>query len=310
MILIYGGTGFIGSHFTRYLENKKEKFIVISKNKKISSLNKNYLITSYSYKNIRKSILKFNPKIILNLHAQTDIEKSFIDPLYDLDHNISLSLKILQAIKELKIKTSYIFIGTATQVGFTNIKKPIKMNFKSNPTSIHDLNKQYVEDFISIFKKKMNISATTIRLANVIGEGKSRSKNRGVINKMISQAKKNHNLTIYGNGKFVRDFIYIDDVVEGLWMICKNIKKLNDNYYYLCTGKGISFNEILGMIKKIFKDEYDITINVNKKKWPIYSNIIDKRSFVGNGRSLYKILKWKPRNIDTNSLSRIIKNTN
>ena len=53
MILIYGGTGFIGSHFTKYLETKKIKFTVISKNKKLNSTNKNYFITSYSYENIR-----------------------------------------------------------------------------------------------------------------------------------------------------------------------------------------------------------------------------------------------------------------
>lgn len=308
MILIFGGTGFIGSYLTKHLQIKKEKFIVISNNKSIYIDNK-YFINSFSYENIRKVIIKFKPSVVLNLHAQTDIERSYIDPLYDLDHNVSLSLKILQSIKELKIKTSYIFIGTATQVGYTDIKKPINMNFHSNPTSIHDLNKQYVENFISIFKKKMNISATTIRLANVIGEGKSRSKSRGVINKIISQAKKNKKISIYGNGKFMRDFIHIDDVVEGLWLICKNIKKLNDPYYYLCTGKGFTFIEILKMIKKIFKDEHNIKININKKNWPINSNIIEKRSFIGNGRSLYKILKWKPNNIDINSLSRIIKNS-
>ena len=309
MILIYGGNGFIGSHFTKHLENKKENFVVISRNKKNKSINRNYFINSYSYENIKKSILRFKPKVVLNLHAQTDIEKSLNDPLYDLDHNVALSIKILQSIKELKIKTSYIFIGTATQVGFTNIKEPIKMNFKSNPTSIHDLNKQYVEDFISIYKKNMNISATTIRLVNVIGEGKSRSKNRGVINKIISIAKRNHSITIYGNGKFIRDFIYIDDVVKGLLMICKNIKKLNDNYYYLCTGKGISFNKIMEMIKQIFQDEYNTKIIIRKKKWPNNSNIIEKRSFVGNFQSLYRILKWKPHNIDTNSLLKIIKNS-
>ena len=308
MILIFGGTGFIGSYLTMHLQIKKEKFIVISNNKSIYIDNK-YFIKSFSYENIRKVIIKFKPSVVLNLHAQTDIERSYIDPLYDLDHNVSLSLKILQSIKELKIKTSYIFIGTATQVGYTYIKKPINMNFHSNPTSIHDLNKQYVENFISIFKKKMNISATTIRLANVIGEGKSRSKSRGVINKIISQAKKNKKISIYGNGKFMRDFIHIDDVVEGLWLICKNIKKLNDPYYYLCTGKGFTFIEILKMIKKIFKDEHNIKININKKNWPINSNIIEKRSFIGNGRSLYKILKWKPNNIDINSLSKIIKNS-
>ena len=305
MILIFGGSGFIGTHFTNYLLQKKINYrIVLKKNKKIKN---SYVINKFDYKNINKAIVKYKPKIIINLHGQTDIYQSFIDPSYDLLHNVSVSINILQSIKNNNSKSAYIYIGTATQVGFTNINKPIDMNYQSNPTTIFDLNKQYIENFISLYKKEFDIKATTIRLANVIGVGKSRSSNRGIINKIIIQAIKTNDIYIYGNGNFIRDFIHIDDVVKTFWLICKNIKKLNNSYYYVCTNKGTTFINIMNMIKKVLFDEYKIKINIIKKEWPSSINLIEKRSFVGNNKSLFKVLNWKPNPIDINCISEIIR---
>ena len=306
MILIFGGSGFIGTHFTNYLLKKKINFTVVINNKK--KLTKNsYIINKFDYNNINNAIVKFKPKVIINLHGQTDIYQSFENPSYDLSHNVSISVNILQSIKNNNFKSAYIFVGTATQVGFTNINKPIDMNYHSNPLTIFDLNKQYIENFINLYKNEYNIKATTIRLANVIGDGKSRSDNRGIMNKIIIQAIKTNNVYVYGNGNFIRDFIHIEDVVKSFWLICKNIKKLNDPYYYVCSGVGISFINVIKMIKKVLSDEYNINVNIYKKKWPRSINLIEKRSFVGNNRSLFKVLNWKPEPININSISKLIK---
>ena len=88
MILIFGGSGFIGTHFTNYLLQKKINYrIVLKKNKKIKN---SYVINKFDYKNINKARVKYKPKIIINLHGQTDIYQSFIDPSYDLLHNVSV----------------------------------------------------------------------------------------------------------------------------------------------------------------------------------------------------------------------------
>jgi len=189
MILIFGGSGFIGTHFTNYLLKKKINFAVVIKNKKKITKN-SYIINKFDYNNINNAIVKYKPKVIINFHGQTDLYQSFENPSYDLLHNVSFSLNILQSIKNNNFKSAYIFVGTATQVGFTNINKPIGMNYYSNPSTILDLNKQYIENFINLYKNEFNINATTIRLANVVGDGKSRSDNRGIINKIIIQAIK------------------------------------------------------------------------------------------------------------------------
>ena len=60
-------------------------------------------------------------------------------------------------------------------------------NYKSNPLTVFDLNKQYCEDLIRIYKQKYNLNAFTLRFANVFGPGNSVDKDRGVINKMINK---------------------------------------------------------------------------------------------------------------------------
>ena len=61
------------------------------------------------------------------------------------------------------------------------------------------------------------------------------------------------------------------------------------------------------MIKKVLFDEYKIKINIIKKEWPSSINLIEKRSFVGNNKSLFKVLNWKPNPIDINCISEIIR---
>jgi nucleoside-diphosphate-sugar epimerase len=68
MILIFGGSGFIGTHFTNYLLKKKINFAVVIKNKKKITKN-SYIINTFDYNNITNAIVKYKPKVIINFHG-------------------------------------------------------------------------------------------------------------------------------------------------------------------------------------------------------------------------------------------------
>ena len=105
---------------------------------------------------------------------------------------------------------------------------------------------------------------------------------------MIEQFQKKK-ITLYGDGNYVRDFIYLEDVIMGIIYALKNCNKLHKDYYYLTTELGKSFNDLEKIINSELYKIYKFTAKVNYKKWPNTSIILDKRSFVGNSFLFKKV---------------------
>lgn len=304
MIAVFGSSGYIGSKLCEFLVKKNLRFIKLSLFKR-----KGYIyIKDFSFEKVSKVLLKYNVSSIINLHAQTDINNSYLNPEYDYAHNIKLTMSVLRTLIDSKKKISYIFIGTATQVGYTNIKNPIPLKTKSQPSTSFDLSKQYCEDQIKLYKEKYNINAFTLRLSNVFGPGKNVNNSRGIINKMIHSAINDNNLTIYGNGEFLRDFVYIDDVVSAIYLANKFHTKLNRaNYYYISTNRGYSFKKFAKILSSFVRKLNQKKLNVIYLPWPKNTNKIDKRFFVGNSRNFIKITSWKPEVSLANNIKRFFK---
>jgi nucleoside-diphosphate-sugar epimerase len=289
MIALFGSSGYVGSKLCEFLLKKKIKFIKLS----LSKQNGYIHIKDFSFDEVSKVIYSHNVKCIINMHAQTDINNSYLNPEYEYTHNIKLTMTVLKTLINTKKKISYIFIGTATQIGYTNIKSPISLKMISQPSTSFDLSKQYCEDQIKLYKEKYNINAFTLRLSNVFGPGKNVNSSRGIINKMIYSALMDNKVTIYGNGKFYRDFIYIDDVVSAIYLATKFSHKLNNNnYYYISTNKGYSFIEFAKILSEFVSKLNDKKLDINYIPWPNNTHKINQRSFVGNSRNFIKITSW------------------
>jgi nucleoside-diphosphate-sugar epimerase len=250
---------------------------------------------NFNSQKINYLIKKNNFDYILNFHAHTDVRYSNFNSRYDFFHNCSLTHSIISALIKNKSKAFFLNFGTVTQLGYTNIKSKINQNYKGKPITIFDLHKQYNEDYISIHKNLFNLNTTTLRLSNVYGVGHSYSENRGVINKIIDRAISEKKIILYGNGNYVRDFIYLDDVIMGIIYALKNYNKLHKDYYYLTTEIGKSFNDLAKIINSELFKIYKFTAKVKYNKWPSASTLLDRRSFVGNSSIFKKATGWKPK---------------
>jgi len=299
-ILIFGENSFIAS----YLVNR------IKKNNKLIFFRQKYvkIDTNDFYRKKINSLISTNElDYIINFHAHTDIKYSNTDTKYDFYHNCSIIHSIIESMIDKKSKAFFLNFGTVTQVGYTDIQKPINYLYRGKPETVFDLHKQYNEDFISIKKKFYNLNATTLRLSNIYGVGNTHSINRGIINKMIDKSINENYLNLYGDGKFVRDFLYIEDVIDAILLTMKNYKKITKDYYYVCNGKGHSFNHLAKYISLITKKYLKKNIQIKYLKWPSDIDKIEKRSFVGNSNEFKKITGWKPKYSLSKGIEQIIK---
>ena len=246
-IVVTGGAGFIGSHIVDEYINSGFEVLVIDNlsNGKIENINKKARFEKVDLKEknkIEKIIKEFNPDII-NHHAYiSSISKS--EKMKDkfLIEMLKNFLNLIYPSKNLL--KQFIFASSCAVYGEGN--PPFKEDDILNPVNLYGLSKILIEKTLIYFSKKYNFKYTILRYSNVYGPRQNSNSESGVISIFINQILNNKPLTIYGDGKNTRDFIYIKDVVKA------NILSLNkEGIFNIGTGKETSINELVGIFEKI-----------------------------------------------------------
>ena len=265
--------------------------IYILTNKKINNLKQNNIniifinkqySDLYKYKKILNSCDYFFHFAYQNseLFAQEN-------PLEDLKingiglHNI---LKETQNNKKLK----FIFISTASI--YQTSKKIINEMSKIQVLSYYNLHKYYCESLIKFYSNFSQNKFIIIRLSNLYGDFDLTK--RDFLLNCVDRIKKNISINIYGTGKYLRDFIHIDDVAQALVKIMrKNFHKKID-IFNLSSGKSIT---LIDLIKLIIKKNNKISSKFKGEiKFSKNSNKLTKRNFLSNPNKFSKNFNWRP----------------
>lgn len=142
--------------------------------------------------------------------------------------------------------------------------------------------KQLLTEFAILYYKCYGSDVKIVRLFNPYGPGQQLNK---IIPKFYFQAIKNQPITVYGDGSDTRDYVYIDDIIRGLWMARKLPPGEAIN---LATGNATTSLEIARLIKELTGSSSEI-IFVDYPK--AFGGI---RNQVGSYEKAYKLIGWKP----------------
>ena len=293
-IAIVGGLGFIGTNL--YFLLKKNYKVTILDNYRIKK-NFKFLTTAKIIKGDIKNLnfLKKNLKsfdIVINLAAQTGVLESNNHPVESINENIIGFYNILEISKINKIKT-IINASTAGAI-YGDTKKVCNEQSPTNPISYYGLTKKFNEDQSSIYKNQ-KFKIINLRFSNVYGEFSIHKKS--LIHNTIKNIINNKNTNIYGNGRQIRDFIYVGDLVR----IIKKSFKLKSGIYNVASGKSHSVNSFINILKNnrfqtkiIYKNKKkgeveDVRIN-NKKI--LKSLKIKNHFFIDFEEGIKKTFNW------------------
>ena len=262
-VIVTGGLGFIGSNLINILNSKNYFVINIDKLTYASNLkNINFRIKNYKFykgdinnKNLIKNILnKYNPSIIYNLAAETHVDRSIDGPKNFINSNILGVFNILESIKNHKNKIKLIQISTDEVYG------DIKKNYKSkendayNPSSPYAASKASGDLLIKSYIRTYKLNAIITNCCNNYGPNQYPEK---LIPTIIYNLIKNKSIPIYGNGKNIREWIYVKDHCNALIKISK-YGKSGENYN---IGSGVVFNNI-EITKKIISIFNNLNNNI------------------------------------------------
>jgi UDP-glucose 4-epimerase len=289
-ILITGGMGFVGSHLTEELLKNKHEIIVVTKSQKkrnnLKKIVKQVILEQIDITNfgkIEKCLKKHKPDVIIHLAGETSHSKSFENPLKDIDSNAKSTLFLLEKIREMKLECKFILGSTFIVVGKPK-KLPVNENSSCNPTTIYGVNRLTSEQYCKIYHEVYGMDTISFRITNSFGPREQIIPKKNAVNFLIYQAFKGEKITIFNDGEFFRDLIYISDVVSAIKIIIKKGK--SGELYWISSNKKIWFKNLGKILKKITNSKVKFVAT------PKYTKKVDVGNFIVDNTKL-RSLGWK-----------------
>jgi len=292
-IIITGGFGYIGSALVDYLQHYKCNIVCVSRR----DMSEKQMVRNWTLDLTKESSWKKivdYADIIFHLAGNTSISVAEQDPKLNLIDSLTPIINLVHAAKDSKKTPRVVFASTVTLYGLTEIL-PVSEEVKPSPITTYDLHKLFIEQCLEMATKNKIISATSLRLSNVYGPslGRSSANDRGILNKVTELAINGKDITIYGEGNYIRDYIYIDDVVSAFihTAIADHAvgKVLN-----VTSGVGHTIKDAFSLVSDYSAKLTGKKVKINHIEWPKGISMIERRSFIGDASELKRTTKWQP----------------
>ena len=231
-ILVTGGLGFIGSNFIHYLQKNFSEYSVINLDAELLGSNRKNLSqfeNSLNYKfvlgniNDKKLVDDLIQKVdgVINFAAESHVDRSILDSKPFLESNIMGVYTLLDSIRHNNPKIRFLQISTDEVFGSlsTGFAKEANVFRPSNPYSA---SKASAELIVESYHKTYGMDVIITRCTNNFGPQQFPEK---VIPKTIIRAQQNMKIPIYGTGKNIRDWLYVEDHCDAILKVFLNGKK-------------------------------------------------------------------------------------
>jgi UDP-glucose 4-epimerase len=216
---VTGGAGFIGSHVVNRFLSAGDRVVVVddlSTGKRANLVaGVEFYETDVAGPEATRLIAEGNFQVVAHLAAQIDVRKSINTPRLDADINIGGTLNLLEAIRTLPApaRPRMIFASTAGLYGDSQTL-PTPETASTNPDAPYGVAKLAAEYYLAYYSRVWGVESVVLRFGNVFGPRQDAHGEAGVVAILASRANEGPPMTIYGDGKQTRDYIYVADVAE------------------------------------------------------------------------------------------------
>ena len=308
-VMITGGLGFIGSNLAHQLVELGARVLLVDS--LIPEYGGNLFNIAGIEDRVRVNIADVRQQstmnylvrdndVIFNLAGQVSHIDSMQDPYTDLEINCRSQLSILEACRRYNPAVKVVFAGTRQVYGRPE-SVPVTEHHLVRPTDVNGINKAAGEYYHLVYNNVFGVRACSLRLTNVYGPRQLIKHNRqGFLAWFIRQALEDHEIQIYGDGRQIRDFVYVDDCADAF---------LRAGASDACNGQ--VFN-VGGAEPTTHHDLVELLIAIAGSgryrfvEWPPEKKAIDIGDFYADSSSIAATLGWKPVTLLREGLARTL----
>lgn len=283
-ILLIGGGGFLGSALTRRLlaDGHEVEILVRDHGRTVIPICPVHVGGLGNLTLLRRILPSFNT--VFHLASGTTPGVSGRDPSLEVELNILPTLRFLEAF-QAQSNIHLIFISSGGTVYGNPTSNPVLETATLAPLSYYGASKVALETFLATNAHNQNGRLTILRPSNLYGPGQPHYSGFGVIRTMLQHLQEDTAMQIWGNGEAVRDFIYIDDLVDACTL------SLNDpaerGVYNVGSGLGYSLRQLVETVCAACCRHLRVEYRPGRK--------IDVNSIILDSSRLQAAVGWQPR---------------
>ena len=248
--LILGGLGFIGRHVARNLLQSGARVTIADRAEAPGRIDE--VATDYRRVDLRQVDWPelIGDADIVHHYAWTTIPRTANeDPVGDLEQNLRVSVELLEALRHLSGRRMVFASSGGTVYGpLRQIPAPEEHPFK--PVTAYGVSKAAVEMYMAFYRASYGMDCRVARISNPFGTGQDPRRLQGAASAFIYKAFAGEEISIWGDGSVVRDYIHITDVAAGLARLaeidaadCGDVRTFN-----IANGTGTSLTDILDVL--------------------------------------------------------------
>lgn len=267
-ILVTGGAGFIGAHLCRRLLGSGHEVTVVD-NESNSSRDSVPAPARFVFGDVTRpqdleTIFATGCDAVCHLAGQVSIIRAFDNPVADLRTNVEGTINVVEMCLKHRVPR-LIYASSMTAYGDTSVV-PTPETEPCRPDSYYGITKFAAERFVHATAARpdlgFGLDVTSLRMFSVFGPGQAwDNPYQGVLGIYLGRIQRGEPITIFGDGEQTRDFVFIDDIVDGWLGALENPRATAGKVFNLGSGRPLSINDLAAKVLAAHgfgHDDYDV----------------------------------------------------
>jgi UDP-glucose 4-epimerase len=296
--LITGGLGFIGSNLAIALVRLGARVTIIDnmlprQGGNLFNIKDIADKVKVNFSDVRNELsmnhLVKGKDYVFHLAGQVNHVDSMRNPIQDLDINCKGTLVLLEALRRHNVDAKVIFAGTRGEYG-SSVKLPVGEDHPTNPKGIYAVTNLTAEKMVLVYDDVYKIRGACLRITNTYGPMHQMMHDEyGVFNWFIRKAMDNEDIPVFGDGRILRDFLYVEDLVECMLMTAATDAAYGE-VFNVGTGVPVSFHDLAKTIVAI--------TGTGKARFTEFTRErkeVEPGDYYADISHIKKVVKWEPK---------------
>lgn len=326
--LITGGAGFVGVNLAdRLLSEGKSVLVFDNLSRAGVQKNLNWLKEKHPH-HLKTMIADVRDKDavmqavegadqVFHFAAQVAVTTSLVDPYLDFEVNALGTLNILEAIRKSEHQPPVIFTSTNKVYGDLEDVGMVMNGTRYHPENVlfrkngisekrnldfhspYGCTKGVADQYMLDYARTFGLKTAVFRMSCIYGPHQFGTEDQGWVAHFLIQALKGKTITLYGDGKQVRDILFIEDLVNAFLLAQQNMDTITGNAFNIGGGvkNTISLLELVDLIGNIIGERPDVNFDAWRQS--------DQRYYVSDYGKFSSVTGWTPKNGTTEGVTKL-----
>ena len=285
-ILVLGGSGFLGSHIVdKFLAEKHDVVVydLYPERYRRSPTGIEFVTGDFGNVGALDELLSTGFNAVVHCVSTTTPKSSNESPEFDIQSNVIGTLYLLDLCTKHKVGKLIFLSSGGTVYGNIGELELVDETHAVKPMCSYGVSKLTIEHYLDVYRHLRGLDYVALRLSNPYGERQSPLRALGALTVFLHRTLIGQSIEIWGDGRVTRDFIYVKDVADAVYLATVNCVS---GVFNVGTGRGLSLRDILAQISNVVGVEPSV-------------NWLPPRSFdvpriVLDARKLKAATNWSP----------------